>query len=50
MTMPCHAHAPTVARMRQIDGPQHAAQRQLVASQRHRMRPDGQPHAGIVGM
>ena len=43
------AHAPPLPRGLQIDGAQHAAHRQLVAAQRHRMPADGQPGAGIVG-
>ena len=35
-----HAHAAAVARLRQIRRAQHAAQRKVVAAQRHRMRSD----------
>ena len=34
------AHAPSLPRRAQIDGAQHAAHRQLVAAERHRMAAD----------
>jgi hypothetical protein len=42
------AHTPAIARARQIGGAQHAAQRQLAASERHRVRADRQAHAGVI--
>ena len=42
---PRHADAAAVARLRQIRGAQHAAQRKVVAAQRHRVRADREPHA-----
>ena len=44
-----HAHPPPVPPARQIARAQHAAQRQLRPPQRHRVRPDGQARAGVVG-
>ena len=43
------AHAAALPRGAQIAGAQHAARRQLLAPQRHRMAADGQPGAGVVG-
>ena len=44
------AHAPAVACARQVGGAQHAAQRQLTAPQRHRMRTDRQAHPRVIGL
>ena len=44
-----HAHAAALPGRAKIAGAQHAARRELVAPQRHRMAADGQPGAGVVG-
>src|SRR5262245_60769677 len=42
------SHATAIARAWQIGRAHHATQRQIAAAQRHRMRTDGEAHAGVI--
>src|SRR5262245_18109810 len=44
------AHATAVAHARPIGGAHHTLQLETAAAQRHRMRPDREAGAGVVGM